>query len=85
MNESIFVLAGARILTGMVVISTFKLFFAVGVGALISIFAVSFFSVIFAQLGLILGLYLIFRMPEFAIISLPALVLEEVATHPIPL
>lgn len=67
------------------IICTFQLFFAVGVGALFFVFAVSFFCVIFAQLRLVFGLDLVLGVPELAGVALAALVFEEVPADAIAL
>jgi hypothetical protein len=67
------------------IIRTFQLFFAVSVGALLFVFAVSFFCVIFAELRLVFGLDLVFGVPELAGVALAALVFEEVSADAIAL
>jgi hypothetical protein len=75
MNESIFILAGPWVLATVMRVSHFELLLPMGVGTLIPILAIPLFSEVFAEFSLVLGLYLIFRMAELAVVSLPALVL----------
>lgn len=67
------------------VFRTLELLLAVGVGALFLVLAVVLLSEVLAELGLVLGLDLVLGVAELAGVALPALVLEEVPAHPVPL